>query len=44
MVLVKVVWSFYFGDASGGLTLLPSAVLGPGGLRRGYPVRRAKVT
>jgi hypothetical protein len=28
MVLVKVVWSFYFGGASGGLTLLPSAVVG----------------
>ena len=28
MVLVKIVWSFYFGDASGGLTLLPSAVVG----------------
>jgi hypothetical protein len=28
MILVKVVWSFYFGEASGGLTLLPSAVVG----------------
>jgi hypothetical protein len=28
MVFVKVVWSFYFGEASGGLTLLPSAVVG----------------
>jgi hypothetical protein len=28
MVLVKLVWSFYFGDTSGGLTLLPSAVVG----------------
>jgi hypothetical protein len=28
MVLVKVVWSFYFGEESGGLTLLPSAVVG----------------
>jgi hypothetical protein len=28
MVLTKLVWSFYFGDTSGGLTLLPSAVLG----------------
>src|SRR3712207_8079502 len=28
MVLVKVVWSFYFGDTSGGLTLLPSAIVG----------------
>jgi hypothetical protein len=28
MLLVKVVWSFYFGEASGGLTLLPSAVVG----------------
>jgi hypothetical protein len=28
MVLIKVVWSFYFGEASGGLTLLPSAVVG----------------
>ena len=28
MVLVKVAWSFYFGDESGGLTLLPSAVVG----------------
>jgi hypothetical protein len=28
MVLVKIVWSFYFGEASGGLTLLPSAVGG----------------
>ena len=28
MVLVKVAWSFYFGDTSGGLTLLPSAIVG----------------
>lgn len=28
MVLVKIVWSFYFGDASGGLVLLPSALAG----------------
>ncbi len=28
MVLVKIVWSFYFGDTSGGLTLLPSAIVG----------------
>ena len=28
VVLGKVVWSFYFGDESGGLTLLPSAVVG----------------
>jgi hypothetical protein len=28
VVLVKLVWSFYFGDASGGLTLLPSALAG----------------
>jgi hypothetical protein len=28
MVLVKIAWSFYFGDQSGGLTLLPSALLG----------------
>jgi hypothetical protein len=28
MVLVKIVWSFYFGDESGGLTLLPSALAG----------------
>jgi hypothetical protein len=28
MVVVKVVWSFYFGEESGGLTLLPSAVVG----------------
>ena len=28
MVLVKIAWSFYFGDESGGLTLLPSAILG----------------
>jgi hypothetical protein len=28
VVLVKVAWSFYFGDESGGLTLLPSAVVG----------------
>jgi lysylphosphatidylglycerol synthetase-like protein (DUF2156 family) len=27
-VLVKLAWSFYFGDASGGLTLLPSQLLG----------------
>ena len=26
--LVKVVWSFYFGEESGGLTLLPSALVG----------------
>jgi hypothetical protein len=28
MVLTKVAWSFYFGDTSGGLALLPSAVVG----------------
>jgi hypothetical protein len=28
VVLVKLAWSFYFGDASGGLTLLPSALTG----------------
>jgi hypothetical protein len=28
MVLVKIAWSFYFGDESGGLTLLPSALAG----------------
>jgi hypothetical protein len=28
MVLIKIAWSFYFGDESGGLTLLPSAVVG----------------
>ena len=28
MVLVKIVWSFYFGDDAGGLTLLPSALAG----------------
>ena len=28
MVLTKIVWSFYFGDESGGLTLLPSALAG----------------
>ena len=28
MVLIKIVWSFYFGDESGGLTLLPSALAG----------------
>jgi hypothetical protein len=28
MVLVKIVWSFHFGDTSGGLTLLPSALAG----------------
>jgi hypothetical protein len=28
VVLAKLVWSFYFGDASGGLTLLPSALAG----------------
>jgi hypothetical protein len=28
MVLIKVAWSFYFGDESGGLTLLPSALVG----------------
>jgi hypothetical protein len=28
MVLVKIVWSFYFGEESGGLTLLPSALVG----------------
>jgi hypothetical protein len=27
-VLVKIAWSFYFGEESGGLTLLPSAVVG----------------
>jgi hypothetical protein len=27
-VLVKLAWSFYFGDESGGLTLLPSALAG----------------
>ena len=28
VVLVKLAWSFYFGDESGGLTLLPSAIAG----------------
>ena len=28
VVVVKLVWSFYFGDESGGLTLLPSAIAG----------------
>ena len=28
MNLVKIVWSFYFGDETGGLALLPSAVVG----------------
>ena len=28
MVLVKIAWSFYFGDESGGLALLPSALAG----------------
>jgi hypothetical protein len=28
IVLVKLAWSFYFGDASGGLTLLPSQLAG----------------
>jgi len=28
IVLVKLVWSFYFGEESGGLTLLPSALAG----------------
>src|SRR5919112_2130450 len=28
VVLAKLAWSFYFGDASGGLTLLPSALAG----------------
>ena len=28
MVLIKVVWSFYFGGGAGGLTLLPSAIVG----------------
>jgi hypothetical protein len=28
IVLVKLAWSFYFGDTSGGLTLLPSQLLG----------------
>jgi hypothetical protein len=28
VVLVKLAWSFYFGDESGGLTLLPSALAG----------------
>jgi hypothetical protein len=28
MVLVKIAWSFYFGDESGGVTLLPSALVG----------------
>jgi hypothetical protein len=28
MVLLKLAWSFYFGDVSGGLTLLPSAIVG----------------
>ena len=42
VVLIKLAWSFYFGDESGGLTLLPSATRGLGGLRRGDPVRRAQ--
>jgi hypothetical protein len=28
VVMAKLVWSFYFGDESGGLTLLPSALAG----------------
>ncbi len=28
IVLVKLAWSFYFGDVSGGLTLLPSQLAG----------------
>jgi hypothetical protein len=28
VVLVKLAWSFYFGDESGGITLLPSALAG----------------
>ncbi|HYQ84513.1 MAG TPA: hypothetical protein VEP28_10990 [Rubrobacter sp.] len=28
MVLIKLAWSFYFGGESGGLTLLPSAIVG----------------
>jgi len=28
VVVAKLAWSFYFGDASGGLTLLPSALAG----------------
>jgi hypothetical protein len=28
MVLVKLAWSFFYGDTSGGLTLLPSQLLG----------------
>jgi hypothetical protein len=28
VVLIKLAWSFYFGDESGGLTLLPSALAG----------------
>ena len=28
MVLVKIAWSFYFGEESGGLTLRPSALAG----------------
>jgi len=28
MVLVTIVWGFYFGEESGGLTLLPSALVG----------------
>ena len=28
VVLAKLAWSFYFGDAAGGLTLLPSALAG----------------
>ena len=28
MVVVKIGWSFYFGDEAGGLTLLPSALAG----------------
>ncbi|MGH3147815.1 MAG: hypothetical protein ACRDTR_18640, partial [Rubrobacter sp.] len=28
IVLVKLAWSFYFGETSGGLTLLPSQLLG----------------
>jgi hypothetical protein len=28
IVLVKLAWSFYFGDTSGGLTLLPSQLVG----------------
>ena len=42
IVLVKLAWSFYFGDTSGGLTLLPSQLVGLAVLERGGPLRPAQ--